>query len=382
MTSADNAGARLATRLSFLAAGFSMACWAPLIPFAKSRLGVDDGALGLLLLCLGVGSIVAMPLTGVLSARYGSKWVIVCGGVGLALLLPTLALAATPVALGVALLGFGASLGSIDVAMNVHAVEVERVAHRPLMSGFHALWSVGGFVGAGFVTALLSLGLSPFASAGAGSVLVLLALLLATPRLLVGPHGEEGPLLVAPHGIVLLLAGLAAAVFLVEGAMLDWGALLVIDAKRVDAAQGGLGYMMFSIAMTVGRFAGDKLVAAAGDRSTLVWGGIAAAAGLVLLLAAPVDALAMAGFVLIGLGAANLVPVLFRQAGRQRIMPAGLAVAAVTTTGYVGVLAGPAGIGFIAHAVGLPVAFWLLVLIMAAVPFCARMAVVAQPRDA
>ena len=115
------------------------------MPFAKQRLAVDDGVLGLLLLCLGIGSVVAMLLTGVLSARYGSKPIILVGGLGLAVVLPWLALASTPLLLGAALFAFGASLGSIDVALNIHAVEVERAAGRPLMSGFHALFSIGGF---------------------------------------------------------------------------------------------------------------------------------------------------------------------------------------------------------------------------------------------
>src|SRR5271169_781475 len=132
--SADRAQTRLATRLSFLAAGFSMSCWAPLVPFAKGRIGVDDGTFGLLLLCLGVGSIVAMPLTGWLAARLGSKPMILGGGFGLVLLLPVLSVANSAFVLAVALLGFGASLGTIEVAMNVHAVEVERAAQRPLMS--------------------------------------------------------------------------------------------------------------------------------------------------------------------------------------------------------------------------------------------------------
>lgn len=137
--SSNRFGTRLATRLAFLVAGFSIASWAPLVPFTKSRLGVDDITLGLLLLCIGLGSVLAMLLAGMLTARYGSKPVIVAGGVGLVLTLPFLTVVNTPAELGIALFLFGASLGSLEVAMNVHAVEVERDAGRPLMSGFHAL---------------------------------------------------------------------------------------------------------------------------------------------------------------------------------------------------------------------------------------------------
>ncbi len=265
--SSDRPATRLATRLSFLVAGFGIACWAPLVPFAKQRLAVDDGTLGLLLLCIGIGSVVAMLLTGPLSARFGSKPIILAGGFGLAVVLPALSIATTPLALAVALLAFGAALGSIDVAMNVHAVEVERAADTPLMSDFHALFSIGGFAGATSMTALLSWGVDPLSGTLASAAAMAIAMAFAWPRLLAGTQGKvEGPLFVKPRGIVLLLAGWAAAAFLAEGAMLDWSALLVTGAGLTTASQGGVGYMLFAVAMTVGRLAGDKVAARVGDR--------------------------------------------------------------------------------------------------------------------
>ncbi|MDR3098959.1 MAG: MFS transporter [Paraburkholderia sp.] len=369
----DLPAARLATRLAFLVAGFGVACWAPLVPFAKERLGVDDGVLGLLLLCLGLGSVVAMVATGALSARYGSKPVVVAGGAGLAVVLPLLTLVDTPLTLGIALLAFGACLGSLDVAMNIHAVDVERAEGRPLMSGFHALFSVGGFIGSTVMTFLLSVRIGTFVSTLPCAVLMLAAIAAARSRLMVSAHASDGPLLALPRGIVLMLAALAAITFLVEGALLDWSALLITSTGRVSAAQGGLGYMLFSIAMTAGRFGGDSLTARIGDRATMFWGGLLAVAGFVVLLTAPATALAMSGFVLIGLGASNVVPVLFRRAGSQRAMPSALAVAAITTTGYAGNLAGPAGVGIIARATGLPTAFWVLAALLCLVPACARL---------
>lgn len=371
--SADRPQTRLATRLAFLAAGFSMACWAPLVPYVKARISVDDGSFGLLLLCLGIGSIAATPLTGMLAARLGSKPVILGGGFGLVLLLPVLSAADSAVVLAATLLGFGASLGMIDVAMNVHAIEVERAARRPLMSGFHAMFSLGGFAGAGGMIFLLSAGVTPFAAASCGSLLALAALGLAWPRLIQARPGEPAPF-AAPHGVVLLLAALGAVAFLTEGAILDWSALLVIGARLTDAAQGGLGYMLFAISMTIGRLTGDRLVTWAGDARVLVWGGLMAVLGFILLLTVPLPPVAMAGFVLIGLGASNLVPVLFSLAGQQTDMPAGLAVAAITTIGYAGILAGPAALGFLSQMIGLHAAFWLLAALMALVPISARRA--------
>jgi predicted MFS family arabinose efflux permease len=381
LLNADRPETRLATRLSFLVAGFGVASWAPLVPFAKERVHIDDGTLGLMLLCLGMGSVALMFLTGVLNARYGARPIILAGGFGLAVLLPLLAVAGSPVALGMTLFAFGAALGALDVAMNIHAVEVERAAGRPLMSGFHALFSVGGFAGATAMTFLLSSNVGPFASTLVAALPMAITMAVAAPRLLRASHSKEPPLFVAPRGVVLLLAALAAVMFLVEGAILDWSALLVTEKGLVREAQGGLGYSIFAIAMTAGRLGGDFVTARVGDRAVLFWGGLGTMAGFALLLAAPIPAAAMSGFLLIGLGASNIVPVLFRGAGAQRAMPAGHAVAAITTAGYSGILVGPAGIGFVARIFGLSVAFWLLAALVGAVVLSARSVTAQRTRE-
>jgi predicted MFS family arabinose efflux permease len=372
--SANSAQSRKATRLAFLAAGFGIGCWSPLIPYAKVRLGVGEAELGLLLLCLGIGSILAMPVTGLLSSRLGGRLFITGSGVGLAIILPMLVHANTIWQMGAALLVFGASLGALDVAMNVHAVEVEGASEKPLMSGFHALYSIGGFAGSGGVTLLLSVGLTASLTAVCGAAVTLGAILWAAPGLLPTRQAADGGGFVLPRGSVLLLSALAAATFLTEGAILDWSALLLTEARLVSVTQGGLGYMLFSVAMTVGRLNGDRIVARAGNRRTLTWGGLIAVVGFVAVLTAPIGWFAMVGFLLIGFGASNIVPVLFSQAGRQTAMPTSLAIAALTTTGYAGILVGPAAIGLLAHLIGLGGAFWILAGLMCLVPIFARQA--------
>jgi predicted MFS family arabinose efflux permease len=364
----DHSKPRLATRLCFAAAGFGVACWAPLVPFTKTRLGVGDGALGFLLLCLGAGSVAAMPITGILATRFGSRPIILAGGYGISLFLPLLAVMSHPASLAAVLLVFGASLGSLDVAMNLHAVEVEQALSRPLMSGFHALFSIGGFAGAGFMTLMLSNHISSFYCLIIASVVVASAVSVAAPYLLRTSDGKLGPLLVLPRGIVLVIALLAFVAFLVEGALLDWSALLLVTTRMVAPARGGVGYMLFSIAMTAGRLSGDRIVTRLGDRRVFLLSGLTAVAGFALLLASNYSPLALSGFVLIGLGAANIVPTLFRQAGNQREMPAPLALAAATGAGYAGMLAGPALVGFAAHSIGLRGAFIALAFLLCLVP--------------
>lgn len=368
----SNEGAAFATRLSFFAAGFTMAAWAPLIPYAKAQLNASDAELGVLLLCLGIGSLIAMPITGYISAQRGARGMILLGGGTLVLFLPVLMLAQTSVALGAALFVFGAALGTIDVAMNVHGAKVEREGARPMMSGFHAMWSVGGIAGAASMTGFLTLGLSPLVSAVLGAVIAAAALMVAAPRLQRARATDTAPAFALPRGIVLLIAVLSAIVFLTEGAILDWGALLSVERDLLPKAQAGLGFLLFSVAMTAGRLVGDRLVARIGALATLFWGGLIVVAGLALITAGPGVALSLVGFVLVGLGAANLVPVLFSAAGRQSVMPPALAIAAVTTTGYAGILLGPALIGFAAQASSLATAFWGVAVLMLTVVVCAR----------
>ena len=177
-----------------------------------------------------------------------------------------------------------------------------------------------------------------------------------------------GHALAWPRGPVVLLAALAAVCFLVEGAMLDWGALLLTGRGLAATAQGGLGYAFFAVAMTVGRLGGDAITKRVGDRATMQWGGVVAVAGFAVLLLGARLEVALAGFVLIGLGASNIVPVLFRRAGNVPGTSAAMAVAAITTVGYAGQLMGPAAVGFVSHVTGLPAAFLLLAVLTALVP--------------
>jgi predicted MFS family arabinose efflux permease len=352
---------QLSTRIAFFIAGFGTAAWAPLVPFAKHRTGLDDGGLGLLLLCLGLGSLVAMPVAGAIASRLGCRLVIIVAGVVVCVSLPFLATAASLPVLASALVVFGAGIGTIDVAINIQAVIVEKASRKSMMSGFHGLFSVGGIAGAGGVSALLWGGASPLI-ASLCIVVIIAGLLVAFGRHLL-PYGSEGdrpPLFVLPRGKVLLIGGLCFILFLAEGAMLDWSAVFLTFARGVDAAHAGMGYAAFAVAMTVGRLSGDRIVQAFGRRRIMVVGSLCAAAGFFLAALVPSPAAAFLGFAMVGLGASNIVPVLYTAIGRQKAMPQDLAVAAITTIGYSGILSGPALIGLVAEVATLPFAFLCL----------------------
>jgi fucose permease len=277
------------------------------------------------------------------------------------------------------LLMFGAAIGTLDVAMNIQAVMVEKAQGGALMSGFHGFFSMGGCVGAGGMSLLLWAGLSPPAACGVVTALMAVLLIGAAPDLLApAAAAADGPLFAVPHGGVILIGLLCFTVFLAEGSILDWSAILLTTTDGLTPARGGFGYAAFAVAMTIGRLTGDSLVRRWGGARILAAGGACAAAGFFLTVLTPLPGVALAGFLMIGAGAANIVPILFTAAGRQSDMPAGIAISAITSVGYAGVLAGPALIGLVAHAAGLPLAFLGLGVAMLLLAASARSGVISR----
>lgn len=356
----------------FFIGGVAAAAWAALVPFAKARAALDAGRLGLLLLCLGVGSICAMPIAGALVTRYGCRKVLTAATVVMCVTLPMLAVVSTFASLAVTLFIFGAGLGSADCAFNMQAVMVEVAGRKPLMSGFHGCYSAGGIVGGALVSGLLTLGAAPLTSTLAGTALISILLAAAFAGLL--PYGShsDGPPFALPRGIVLFLGVLCFVVFLAEGAMLDWSAVFLTEQRGVQAAQAGFGFVCFSLSMTLGRLTGDAIVKRVGPRVVVAGGGSLAAFGIVLATVVPSWRICLVGYLLVGLGCSNIVPVLFSAVGRQRTMPQSVAVPALTTLGYAGVLTGPAGIGFIARHSSLGAAFLWVAALMAGVAISGR----------
>jgi len=363
---------QVSTRIAFFIAGFGLAAWAPLVPYAKARAGLDEATLGLLLLCLGAGSILAMPIAGLLATRFGCRKVTIGGTLLICLALPLLATASSIPLLIATLFIFGAGLGVVDSTVNLQAVIVERASGRNMMSGFHGLFSVGGIAGAAGVSALLALGLSPLWAIAVVIVLILGALAKAAPHLL--PYGSEssGPAFAIPHGVVLFIGALCFIVFLAEGAMLDWSAVFLTTEKSMGDAYAGLGYAAFALTMTAGRLFGDTVVKRLGPTRVIVMGGLFAALGMGLATLAPGWEVALLGYALVGVGCSNIVPVLYSAVGKQTVMPEHIAVPAITTLGYAGILAGPAAIGFIAHASSLSAAFLLITALLMAVAISGR----------
>lgn len=250
-----------ATRAIFFVGGFGAASWAPLVPLLKARLGIAEDVLGMLLLCIGIGSLLTMPLSGAAAVRLGCRKVLTAAGLVYAALLLLLC---TVSSFGMAvplLLIFGATMGCIDVVVNIQAVIVEKAAGRRLMSGMHALWSVGGFAGAGlFGIWVGTFALTPLLSTIIAAAIMVLVTLAASRHLL--PYGGDagGKLLALPKGIVTFVGIIACIAFLVEGAIMDWGGVFLTTVRHFDMSLAGTAFTVFSAAMLTMRLFGDWTV--------------------------------------------------------------------------------------------------------------------------
>lgn len=372
---------RLAVTSLFLAHGVLFGTWVARIPAVQDDLHLGEGELGVALLFITFGAIVAMPIAGWVVAREGSRATARQTVVVYAVLLPVLALAPNLVLLALALLLFGAAAGALDIAMNAHGLEVERRYARPILSSFHAGWSFGGLVGAGVGALAAWAGVEPAPHFAAVAVVLGAGGLLASGALL--PAGadrlESPPRLARPPRRLLLLAVLAFCGLFAEGAAADWSAVYLAGPLDAGAGLAALGFAAFSIAMAGFRLLGDTLTTRWGPVPLMRRGGLLAGGALAAALLIGHPAAALIGFLCMGAGLAAVVPVAFRAAGSQPGVPAGVGIAALTTVGYSAFVVGPPVIGFVAEVAGLPLALGIVVLLLG---LLAALAAEAQPARA
>ena len=376
--------ARLAALVVFFVNGFGFANWIVRIPTVQEKLGLGEGALGLALLALAVGALATMIVSGGLVHKLGSRPVVgVAGSVfGLSLVLP--ALAPSLPLLMLALLVVGAWHGALDVSMNAHAVAVEKAYLRPIMSSFHAAFSLGGLAGAasGGLLSAWGVGLAPHLC----GVAVLSALAFAAASRVLLPAGAdrggdgEGPAFARPNRALAGLGFIAFCVLLGEGAMADWSAVYLGGTLGTGPGLAAAGYAVFSLTMAAGRLCGDRLAKKTRPAGLVRGGAALAAAGLGLSLAIGHPIVALVGFACAGAGFSVVFPNVLSAAGRDGEMPAGAAIAAVSTAGYFGFLVGPSAIGFAAELTGLGTALYIVVGLSATVALMAG-ALGRAPRD-
>ena len=354
----------MSTILVFAIHAAVFGAWTPHIPAVKDHLGLNDGTLGLVLLGAPVGSVIAMLVTGRAIAKWGSKRVVLATFLAFALVTPALGVAPTAPWLFAIIVVWGGFIGSLDVAMNTQAISVESAYGRPILSSFHAWWSLGAFAGVGLGALAITFGVGLRDQMIAFTVaLLVVAWPLIRPMLGDDQAAEEHKLgLPWRDKRVLVLAVIMFAGLIAEGAVGDWAAVYLRDTLDVPAERAGLGYGVFAVAMFLGRVGGDGWVAKFGPARVV--GVLAAVGGLTFGVALLVGQfwLVLVGFAVFGLGIACIVPVVFSSAAAQSDAHAGQAIAGVATAGWAGFLLGPPLIGLLSHATSLPLALGVLPL--------------------
>lgn len=297
-----------ATRIVFFSAGLIIAAWAPLIPIVKEALNVNTGVLGILLLFLGLGSIISMPITGMLSARYGCQRVIITSALLTIISFPFLVISQTPIELGISLFFFGASIGTVDVSMNIQAVKVEKGFNKNLMSGFHGFFSLGGIGGAAGMSFMIYLGVTALLACYLMSFLLVILFSISYSGLVRSGEKENKKYFSLPKGIIIHVCLLCFLMGVIEGSIIDWGALFITTELGMPPSVSGLGYVTFAFAMMLGRFFGVKLVTLYGRNKVFFISSISIGLGFLLVINFGVLFITLIGFICIGLGASNMVP--------------------------------------------------------------------------
>jgi MFS family permease len=369
---------RAAVSAAFLIHSTVSGTWAPRLPAIKESLGLSDGELGTALVGLAIGLVVGTRVIGAPVDRFGSRSVMRVGFPLLAATLLLPGLADSLVALFLSLFVLGLASGALDVAMNAQGIEVERHLGRPILSGLHGLWSVGLGLGAGAAALAAAMGVDPlehFAVVAAvlavASLVFLRGLLPEHDQLREEPGGAEPP--DVRWTLALALLGVIAfCSFVGEGAASDWSAVYMTQELGTSAALGALAFTAFAVTMAIARFAVDPLRPRLGNVTLVRGGSLIAAAGLGAALLIHEPAAGIAGFALLGLGLAPVVPIAFSAAGDLDARATGRLVGRVATLGYVGSVAGPIMIGWLAEATSLRTALSLVVLLALVIAASAR----------
>ncbi|MGI3165790.1 MFS transporter [Pseudooceanicola sp. 200-1SW] len=347
----------------FLLNGMVMGTWAGRIPAIAARFDLDEAGVGLLLLVLGVGAILAFPAAGRLTDRRGALPVMRISMLGLLVSVAAAGLAPSLALLCIAVFCMGALHGTTDVTMNAWASEVERQIERPAMTAFHGMWSLGAGAGALSGYAAAESGIGPglhFTVVPVLGAALLLPLTLIPWQSDLRERAADAPVFAVPRGVMLLVGLVALTAGLGEGAVTDWSALYLIDRAGLSEGRATLGYAAFSVTMVAGRLMAGQVIRAFGNVAVARAGALLGAAGMALVVWAPLPGIALAGFAAIGLGLAPIIPLVFSRAATDPEISPGQGIASVATLGYGAMLLGPPLLGAVADLASLRLAFVLV----------------------
>lgn len=355
---------RTAISLYFFFAGLVFSSWATRIPDVKDRFGLNEAELGAVLFMLPMGALLALPFAGWMVHRFGSKMVSTVALLLYTFLLYSIAIAGSVFAISVVLFLFGVIGNFANIAMNAQGLAIQQKRGQPILSGLHAMWSLGAFLAAGISGMTMSLAFSmeihfTIISVSAAIVGICFAFYLIKDD----PTDVPQKVFALPNKGLLLMGVLCFCVAMSEGAMADWSSLyyrqVVNEINRVST----VGYTAFALCMALGRFYGDRLLQLFGYAALLKLNGIFILLGMLIALLFPISLAVVTGFALVGFGVSSVIPIVYMLAAKSKSMTASAAIAAVSSIGFSGFLFGPPLIGFIAQETGLRVALSIVAIL-------------------
>ena len=341
---------RLAVSLFYFGQGICFASWASRIPDLKTVLQLSDAQLGSVLLALPLGQMLTMPISGRLTAKYGSRRMLTIGAPLYALALTNIGLAASGWQLALFLFLFGVAGNLCNIALNTHGVSVEGFYGKAIMTSFHGYWSIGGFVGALVGIPMLAFQASPYVHFWLIAAVVLAHItinykyLLHTRNLITK---KKTSFFTKPQGVLIQLGIIGFCSMAAEGTMFDWSGVYFKDIVEAPSALVILGYASFMVTMAAGRFFGDKLINRYGRKKILQLSGLTLSSGMAISVAFPNIYAATIGFMLVGMGVSSIVPSVYSIAGNNTKVSPGIALAMVSGVSYFGFLIAPPFIGYI-----------------------------------
>ncbi|WP_429398411.1 MFS transporter [Mucilaginibacter lappiensis] len=351
---------RIAVGAMFFMAGLSFSSWASRIATVQQTMGLSDAALGAVLFSLPVGLMCSLPFSGWIITKIGSRKLLISALLVYATALVSLGLAQNTFQLIICLVCFGFSSNAVNISVNTQAVATEELYKRPIMASFHGLWSLAGFAGAGVGTFMIANNISPLYHFLLMLVVIFTGVIIAARYLKDDKVTDPGPVFVMPDHSLIKLGVIAFCSMICEGAMFDWSVIYFKKVVLAPPAFVGVGFTAFMLTMAAGRFRADWFAHRYGLKRTLQVSGALTATGLLIAVAFPYVYTAIAGFLLVGVGVSSVVPMVFSAAGKSKTMQPGVALAAVSTIGFLGFLVGPPIIGFIAGMATLRVSFILI----------------------
>ncbi len=353
---------RMRISAMFFFYGLSYASWASRIPSIQQSLHLSEAGLGAVLFAMPAGSFITVPFTGFIIAKKGSRAVVTASSLLYSATLAAIGFSHSVLQLAVALFLFGSFGNMLNISVNTQAIGVEAQYKRRILSSFHAMWSTAGIAGAAIGTFVMGKGISTQTHLLCISVAVFIAMLVCIPYLLQEDINadKKRKVFVLPGKGMILLGVIAFCSMMCQGAMFDWSGVYFKKVMAVNPGWIGAGYTAFTISMALIRFVTDKITNVTGIKTVLFYSGIFTAAGLILCVCLPYLTPAIIGCVLVGIGVSPGVPLVFSAAGKTKGMSPGVAIAAVSTLGFIGLLIGPVLIGFVAGATSLKISFIIL----------------------